>query len=361
MTVKQGAYAPVQETETAVPVVTTVDNTLSDDTKVDRFEVVQTPQTWTRGEVQESGYKDVYFAVVFLAQLAIVLGVALLFAFGVIQTSDSVSRRLDGSYPYSNNNENENEDSSGSLVEFERVFAVLVVSLVISPIAAVMALGLMKEHAVFLIQFSLLFSVGLNALLAAIALFVNPVAAIIHVIFAAILGWYAKVVWHRIPYAASNLKSAITAIKMNLGIALLSFSAVPIRIGWLALWFYTFYETLQMDFMTEQIEPEDVPYQTDDALNSGTTETTVSPIGYFIIILFFLSLYWTAEVIKVSDFLKTQWQCERYEEKHSHFVFLAVFSFPASELRIRSTPQLPVLLALGGSCQKKLPPFAPRA
>jgi hypothetical protein len=47
---------------------------------------------------------------------------------------------------------------------------------------------------------------------------------------------YAKLVWHRIPYAAANLNTALTAVKANMGLVTLAYAFMALALVWTMLW-----------------------------------------------------------------------------------------------------------------------------
>lgn len=150
-------------------------------------------------------------------------------------------------------------------------------------------LSLLKDYAKWLIKFSLCFSIGTNVLLFCISVIYGRIfeGAFIFGVIALILSCYAKAVWHRIPYAASNLKSAVTALRTNLGVAILGFAAFLITIGWICLWVPAMLGTV-IHFRT---------YETtdDNSVNFGTSTST----GTVLALLLLLSFYWTTQVIRV--------------------------------------------------------------
>mmetsp|Transcript_7002 Transcript_7002/g.12596 ORF Transcript_7002/g.12596 Transcript_7002/m.12596 type:complete len:720 (-) Transcript_7002:225-2384(-) len=174
---------------------------------------------------------------------------------------------------------------------------VIVASVVAAPFFTVAALGYMSRNAAQLIRASLYVAVGLNVLFTLFALFAGVLpSAIMHAVFAAILFCYAKAVWHRIPYAASNLRSAIVAVKANMGVGLVAFAGIPASIVWLFTWTFAFMGTLTMPFMYTTTEVE----TTDSWSESGSgtqTQTDLSGAGIAVVLAFILSLHWTNQVI----------------------------------------------------------------
>jgi hypothetical protein len=48
---------------------------------------------------------------------------------------------------------------------------------------------------------------------------------------------YAKVVWPRIPYAAANLNTALTAVRQNMGLTVVAYLFLTLAFGWSIFWF----------------------------------------------------------------------------------------------------------------------------
>jgi len=110
---------------------------------------------------------------------------------------------------------------------------------------------------------------------------------------------YIKAVHNRIPYAASNLKCAITIVKTNLGLGLIALGSMMGLLGYYFSWVWAFAGTMKLDVMTESISSED--------------SSDLSAVGGVVAFLFLLSFYWTHQVMKnvvrvsVSGVVGTWW------------------------------------------------------
>jgi len=284
-------------------------NTMS--SKVDNFQLdsndVEPTIEWVKGDVQEPGFKDVYFAVAFLVNLVAVGTAAVVLKEDAYNATQKIaSRRLSdyNSYGRTDDGYNTDETSSASSSDVDDdsyVFAIVLViaiSFILASVLSIGALSTMQNHATTLIQWSLYFAIGING----IACIMNVVAlslyaAFLHALFVFLLVMYAKAVWHRIPYAAAILRSSVTAIRSNLGVAFMAFCALPLQIGWIGMWIVSFMGTLQSDFMKTQYEEVDQS-NSNNYGSGGSKEEILSPIGYMVIFLFILSLHWTSQVIK---------------------------------------------------------------
>lgn len=157
------------------------------------------------------------------------------------------------------------------------------------------------RNAILLIRASLWFSVGLCGLIAVIFLAVAPIAGVFYGVLTVCLVCYTRAVQGRIPYAASNLKCAVTVLKTNLGLGLIALVSMLGLMGYSFSWVLAFAGTMQLNAMTES--------------SSATSEDSsdLSAIGGIVGSLFLLSFYWTHQVMKnvvrvtVSGVVGTWW------------------------------------------------------
>lgn len=112
------------------------------------------------------------------------------------------------------------------------------------------------------------------------AIFISPFAAIIGVLLFVLNVYYAYVVWGHIPWAASNLVAATTAVKSNMGLAIFAYASLPVMFGWNCVWLVSFVSTV---YVTSGCDP------------TGTCSTETPGI---LVLSFLLSYHWTYQVIK---------------------------------------------------------------
>jgi hypothetical protein len=242
-----------------------------------------------------------WFGLAFIAHLGVMVTVAALFATGTIETEAiSPTRRLASIYGDSSSssnaydtNDNSDDWSNKDVASF---LSTLVICLIVSPILAIAALWQMYTHAIVLIQGSLIFGIALNLLVALLYLIFEPTGAIVPGIFALVLMCYAKSVWHRIPFAAANVRTAATVVKANLGMAVLSLMGIPLNAAWWCLWVYVTAMTTQSKWMSNQVTEVQV---TDDVYGSQQTheEDSMSFLAVMVWMLLLVSFYWTLQVI----------------------------------------------------------------
>merc|ERR1719491_499491 len=100
---------------------------------------------------------------------------------------------------------------------------------------------------------------------------------VLGVVFFVFTVCYVKMVWGRIPFAAINMMTAGTAIKANLGVALVAIFFTLLEVGWLVLWGIAFTGTFTK---TQSCDNDEC-----------------SP-NYGILFLLFLSLFFTQQVLQ---------------------------------------------------------------
>lgn len=103
--------------------------------------------------------------------------------------------------------------------------------------ASTVALGsatlqFMMKYPIKLVQASLIITVALSGVIAIMGLLSGDMfSGILGLVFFAIGICYARAVWPRIPYAAANLNTALTAVKANMGITVIAYGMVLIAFG----------------------------------------------------------------------------------------------------------------------------------
>ena len=88
-----------------------------------------------------------------------------------------------------------------------------------------------------LIQISLLFSLVCSFLIIIVSFFYgNIVGGIFGIIFFLLSVCYACMVWKRIPFAAANLNTGLTAVKKNAGVVFVAYTIVFMSFLYSMLW-----------------------------------------------------------------------------------------------------------------------------
>uniref|UniRef100_A0A7S4NC07 Choline transporter-like protein n=2 Tax=Odontella aurita TaxID=265563 RepID=A0A7S4NC07_9STRA len=166
-----------------------------------------------KGENQPKHFQDVAFAVAFWAHIAVMLYFLVTYAGAA------------------NGNGNENGYEYSGVIYCCMTCGVFAVGL------STVALGFMMSCATQLIKMALFFSIGLS-------LAVGVLGAMSGQILLAGMGFlscafgccYAYFVWARIPFAATNLNTALSAVKSNMGLAVVAYFFLFVAFGWSIWW-----------------------------------------------------------------------------------------------------------------------------
>lgn len=193
-----------------------------------------------KGEAQPKQFQDVFWAVLFGAHLLVMI---------VLMALMSTSIQSSG-YNYAG-----------------VVWCVSMCALVALGLST-LALGFMMQFATELVKTALFFSIGCSL---AMGIF----GAIAGQIWMSIIGFasfalgccYAYFVWGRIPFAAANLRTALTGVRANLGLVVVAYGFLAIAFGW-SLWW------------------------------SVTAGASLSTLGTASLFFFLLSYYWVHQVLQ---------------------------------------------------------------
>lgn len=170
-----------------------------------------------KGEVQPKKYNDVFFAILFYVHLAI-MGVLL-----VVNLSSGAV----------NQNGNENGKASNYSGIIFCVFACGLFAIGLSSIA----LGFMMQHSTTLVKMALFFSIGCNLAIGILGLMAGQMLmGCIGMACFAFSCLYAWCVWDRIPFAAANLNTALTAVKENMGLWFAALLVLTFALVWSVWW-----------------------------------------------------------------------------------------------------------------------------
>jgi Plasma-membrane choline transporter len=288
---------------------------------------------YTKGQVQEPAYRDKWFGIAFICQLIVMVVVTGLYATGSLQTvPSSESLVLDEDFDTGDGGDrvlmvvqsyhkrfmqysassssssyddhydveeevNEQDEDDITTTDLYRFLIALMASLIIAPTLAIVAMKFMKSHGVPLIQFSLYFAIGFNILLGVILVVSAGPVGVFNLLFAVLLYCYAKAVWQRIPFAAANLKTAVTCVESNGGMTFLGLLKIPLLTIWTVMWAYVFSSVMASPWM--QSQEYDVNVTDDYQFGHANTHESegVSGVGIAAILGLLLSFYWTSHVL----------------------------------------------------------------
>jgi hypothetical protein len=103
---------------------------------------------------------------------------------------------------------------------------------------SIAALSFMMKNAEALVQTALFFSVASSLAVGIVGFMAGSILmGVLGLVSFAIGICYARMVWSRIPFAAVNLKTALTAVQQNLGLTGISFVFTGLAFVWTLLWF----------------------------------------------------------------------------------------------------------------------------
>jgi hypothetical protein len=254
---------------------------------------------FTHGEKQPNNCKDVLWAILFYAHLGVMAFATIYYAPIMAQDvaadlAGGAYRRLAGIASSASRYLEEDEQAQGNAeeaqvedatVDFDLDMTTIVVILAIAGLAGlVISTGAMSLMMIFpraLIKASLFFNLicmGTMAILAIVSGAI-PVAFMAGIMFVVNL-WYTFAVWSRIPFAAANLVTAISAVKSNMGLTFFAYNNLLVTFLWSIWWSIGF---VAASYVISQCNPE------------GYCE---GEMNGFLVFLFLVSFFWTAQVIK---------------------------------------------------------------
>mmetsp|Transcript_15715 Transcript_15715/g.36096 ORF Transcript_15715/g.36096 Transcript_15715/m.36096 type:complete len:549 (-) Transcript_15715:393-2039(-) len=175
-------------------------------------------------------YRDTPFALAFLVHLGAV-------GFFAVSWGTS-SLRQDASETHDDNDNGDHDiDGDGGSVYLSGLLWLSLFTCLLSIWISAVSLKVMMHHAESLIQTSLFGSCGFMLVLAVLFVLdgVYWFAAVWGLSFL-LTGWYAWSVWHRIPFASANLRTALSAIQTNGGVCALAYGIAFLANLWTVLW-----------------------------------------------------------------------------------------------------------------------------
>jgi hypothetical protein len=224
-----------------------------------------------RGQSQVPEFRDAAFAVGFLSHMILVLFLAVFWGLGSlrqgnIEEGDDISTPLDTSY-----------------VRGTGLLGLAFFSSLFSAGLSAASLEFMTRYGENLIQMSIFSSCGVMGLVV-LVMFSKGVSVLAWLwLFTLMLTVvYAYSVWHRIPFAASNLRTAIAAIQSNYGVCLLGYVIAFCGNLWVLIWSLAL---LGVNYK----EPTCV---------DGQCEGNIDFLSFLLLLL---SYFWVSQVLKVSS------------------------------------------------------------
>lgn len=166
-----------------------------------------------RPEMQPPGYRDSMWAVLFVAHL-----IAMIVVISVNMGSGAAAAA--------------NGNGGVADTDYSGIYYLVGITAVSTIALGSATLQFMMKFPVQLVQGSLVITVMLSGVIAILGLLSGQVfAGVMGCIFFAIGICYAKSVWPRIPFAAANLNTALTAVKANMGVTIIAYGMVLLAFG----------------------------------------------------------------------------------------------------------------------------------
>lgn len=163
------------------------------------------------------------------------------------------------------------------------MYGALFMSFLLASVFSGLSLSFMLRHSEGLIKTALIFNCVVYGVFGLLMLMTGVVvAALISLILFAICACYAKAVWERIPFAAVNMKTAISAVRANIGVTIYAYIALFFFVGWTVWWSVTAITTLNLYDQDDQDDKDD---------------PDASEVNGGLLFLFLISYYWTHQVI----------------------------------------------------------------
>jgi Plasma-membrane choline transporter len=239
-----------------------------------------------KGEAQPTRCNDVFFGILFYAHLAVIAWATIAYLpqmYNMVSDEYSYNSEGGGGRLLQDNNAQgeSNSEEESNVSSLNQIYIYLCVSGVAGVILCSLALSFMMVFAGALIKTALWFNIIVAGILAVLSLLSGVIPMAIMFSFAFGLScYYTYVVWRRIPFAAANMTTAITAVRANIGVTLFAYFSLILTFLWSTWWSLSFLSTT---FVVSGCNLE------------GACET--EPNG-LLVFAFLVSYYWTAQVIR---------------------------------------------------------------
>lgn len=222
-----------------------------------------------KGEKQEVRCRDPVFAVLFYATIVSITVVAIVYGPDALNQSD------------------ENDEGS-SINEYDGYIYASVIMAFVAFLVSAGGAAILMAIPETLIKVALLFTVVMAGLWMVLAFLSGAIGVgIIGLIFFAITVCYVRCVWSRIPFATINLVTAMTAVRLNLGVIVYAFLITFLAAGWSICWAVAFIGVLD---------------QTEECDENG--ENCSDP-SYGYLFLLFLAFFFGQQVLQNLDHVVT--------------------------------------------------------
>ncbi|KAL7568827.1 hypothetical protein ACA910_007240 [Epithemia clementina (nom. ined.)] len=271
-----------------------------------------------KGEVQPPAFRDWFFAVLFLIQVAAVAGTAIVFApalfNGGVSDDDQDSNGSSGANNQGddvfNDDKNDSSSSSSDGMSWSDFALFLVGTFMAASLLTMSAFRLMIRYPLTAIKVSFFVAPGSFAFVALLILVVSKPTeddpngdvhgSIVGFwwILAAVVSLFSLCFYYCykrfMPFAAVNLKVALTAVRANMGLFFLSGGTLVSLWAWSFLWLFAVGGVIYHDKQKPQV-PCSQEYGDDYNSNGGMCDQQPSAAA---LVALLLCLYWTQQVIQ---------------------------------------------------------------
>lgn len=226
-------------------------------------------RSWSRGEKQPNTCKEGLWVILFLIQLVVIVTIAV--AWGLNMPSAWPSITDDDTIHTSNS-------------QMYAGFSILMISAALGACAiSSLALLVTTHFAAQLIQASIILNILISIAFSVVCFSQDAAGMAGFGLFSCFIGiLYAWSIWPMIPWAASNLVTAVTAIRTNVGVTVVGLGMVLLTSAFTLLWLLALFGTAMHMYSCDE----------------GSCSSHINGI---IVSLFLLSFYWTTQVLKVRD------------------------------------------------------------
>ena len=230
-----------------------------------------------RGKAQPEEWRDVVWLVLFCIQILAIIFCAIRFGRVSVFTNHPVSTTA----TIEPDNVDDADHYESFQIDYKTVIEIVGITGMYACILSTLTVGFMLILAKSLIQSALIFTMLAALAWACIGLAIEPYGLVATSGFCALCLTlaYTLWVWDRIPFAATNLHTALCAMRGSSDILLMGMGMLVVTVGWCIVWSLAFIGI---------VDTMDAYYQS----NSG------AHVLVYIVLVF--SLWWTNVVIKVS-------------------------------------------------------------
>ncbi|KAL3789048.1 hypothetical protein ACHAWO_004605 [Cyclotella atomus] len=226
---------------------------------------------YTKGEQQPTGCRDAWAAILFYAQFIAVVSVCVIL--GVPALNKHISTDQQGQ---------QDESSTVDYGEFAGIAYLVGASAGCTFVLSGISLFVMTLCPKFLIQFSLLFSLAVSAVMMILGFMSGVfIGGFFGLVFFALSACYARIVWKRIPFAAANLNAGLTAVKSNAFLFVMAYIFPFMTWVYTCVWFVALFGVYDATGVIDE--------------NGELTEDNTVWV-YFTLLL--LALFWSEQVIQ---------------------------------------------------------------